>query len=150
MAWHYPPRQYHRFCDTVFSDESTVELPPHRPSIDCEITLKEGEKIWQRKLIDMPLEQQKVLKQYLNTQLEQGFIQSSTPPSLSRPVCHGQSISHEERTSYDWYRTLINTTVQSHQERRRVHLDHKEESQPAFDIVKEAKKRNDPIKLQLR
>jgi hypothetical protein len=79
--------------------------------MDCEITLKEGEKIWQRNLIDMPLEQQKVLKQYLNTQLERGFIQSSTPPSLSRPVCHGQSISHEERTSYDWYRTLINSKI---------------------------------------
>jgi hypothetical protein len=77
------PKQYHRFCDTVFSDESASELPPHRDAIDCEITLKEGEKLWQRKLIDMPLEQQRVLKQYLDTQLERGFIQPSNSPVAS-------------------------------------------------------------------
>ncbi|MFS5904746.1 pol polyprotein [Streptococcus agalactiae] len=77
------PKQYHRFCDTVFSDESASELPPHRTGVDCEITLTDGAKYWQEKLYDMPLDQQKVLKQYLDTQLQRGFIQPSKSPVAS-------------------------------------------------------------------
>lgn len=77
------PKQYQRFCDTVFSDESASELPPHRENVDCEITLHDGAKYWQEKLFDMPLEQQKVLKQYLDTQLQRGFIRPSKSPVAS-------------------------------------------------------------------
>lgn len=77
------PKQYHRFCDTVFSDESAAELPPHRDGTDCEIHLREGEKYWQCKLFDMPADQLKILKQYLDAQLAKGFIQPSNSPVAS-------------------------------------------------------------------
>lgn len=77
------PSDYQRFVDTVFSDESARLLPPKRHGFDAEITLKEGEKMWQSKLFDMPKPQLEVLKQYLDEQLAKGFIRPSNSPSSS-------------------------------------------------------------------
>jgi len=77
------PLQFHRFCDTVFSDESAAKLPPHREGIDAEVHLKEGEKLWQCKLFDMPKDQLEILKRYLDEQLSKGFIQPSNSPVAS-------------------------------------------------------------------
>ncbi|KAK8900787.1 hypothetical protein QC760_010551 [Botrytis cinerea] len=51
------PSKYQRFVNTVFSDKSARIFPPHRPGFDAEVTLKEGEKMWQSKLYDMPKDQ---------------------------------------------------------------------------------------------
>lgn len=77
------PLQFHRFCDTVFSDESAAKLPPHREGVDAQIHLKEGEKLWQCKLFDMPKDQLEVLKKYLDEQISKGFIQPSNAPVAS-------------------------------------------------------------------
>lgn len=72
-----------RFCDTVFSDESAKILPPDRPGVNAQIHLKEGEKLWQCKLFDMPKDQLEILKQYLDEQLAKGFISPSDSPVAS-------------------------------------------------------------------
>jgi hypothetical protein len=77
------PLQFHLFCDTVFSDESAAKLPPHREGVDAQIHLKEGEKLWQCKLFDMPKDQLEVLKAYLDEQISKGFIQPSNAPVAS-------------------------------------------------------------------
>jgi hypothetical protein len=77
------PTEFNRFVDTVFSDESARKLPPHRPGLDAEVTLKEGEKLWQCKLFDMPKDQLQILKQYLDEQLAKGFIRPSNSPVAS-------------------------------------------------------------------
>jgi hypothetical protein len=77
------PINFHKYCNDVFSDESAKILPPHRPGIDAEVHLKEGEKMWQCKLFDMPKDQLEVLKKYLDEQLSKGFIQPSKSPVAS-------------------------------------------------------------------
>ena len=77
------PTFAHRFCDSVFSDESARTLPPDRPGVNAQIHLKEGEKLWQCKLFDMPKDQLEILKQYLDEQLSKGFISPSDSPVAS-------------------------------------------------------------------
>lgn len=77
------PEMFRKYCDDVFSDESAKILPPHRPGIDAEVNLKEGEKLWQCKLFDMPKDQLEILKKYLDEQLAKGFIQPSKSPVAS-------------------------------------------------------------------
>lgn len=77
------PINFQKYCDDVFSDESAKILPPHRPGIDAEVHLKDGEKLWQCKLFDMPKDQLEVLKKYLDEQLAKGFIQPSKSPVAS-------------------------------------------------------------------
>lgn len=77
------PSFAHRFCDNIFSDESARTLPPDRPGVNAQIHLKEGEKLWQCKLFDMPKDQLEILKQYLDEQLAKGFISPSDSPVAS-------------------------------------------------------------------
>jgi len=36
------PQQYHEYLD-VFEEEEKTELPPHRPGVDLDIKLEEGQ-----------------------------------------------------------------------------------------------------------
>jgi hypothetical protein len=79
------PSEYRHFADTIFSDDAANELPPYRPGSDCEIKLKEGEKLRQSKLYDMSTEELKQLKALLDLELQRGFIRPSDSSS-SAPV----------------------------------------------------------------
>jgi hypothetical protein len=77
------PARYHPFVHTVFSDEEAQKLPPLRPGTDAEVRLKENERLWQCKLIDLPQNQLEALRLYLDEQLHKGFIQPSHSPVAS-------------------------------------------------------------------
>ena len=77
------PKQYHRFAQTVFSDEEAAKLPPLRPGMDAEVRLRQDERLWQCKLIDLPQNQLEALRHYLDEQLSRGFIQPSHSPVAS-------------------------------------------------------------------
>lgn len=79
------PEPFRRFAPTVFSDEAANELPPHRPDLDCKITVREGEKLRTTKVYDMSKEQLTTLKALLDLELQRGFIRPSKSSS-SAPV----------------------------------------------------------------
>jgi hypothetical protein len=72
-----------RFAASVFSDESAKELPPSRPGLDCAITIRQGEKLSSCKVYDMSKEPLTSLRQILDEQLGQGFIQPSSAGNSS-------------------------------------------------------------------
>lgn len=61
--------EYHKFAQTVFSDEAASVLPPFRPDHDCVITVREGEVLRTSKLYDMSQEQHSALKALLDVEL---------------------------------------------------------------------------------
>jgi len=76
-----------RFADSDFSDEAAAvlpPLPPHRPNHDCEIRVKERERLTTSKIY-VSKETLTVLKQPLDVELARGFIRLSRPES-SAPV----------------------------------------------------------------
>jgi hypothetical protein len=79
------PLEFRHFADTIFSDEAANELPPFRPGSDCEIRLREGQKLRASKLYDMSQEELKQLKALLDLELQRGFIRPSKSES-SAPV----------------------------------------------------------------
>ncbi|HST80075.1 MAG TPA: pol polyprotein [Verrucomicrobiae bacterium] len=79
------PPEFRHHADTVFSDLGAAGLPAHRPGYDCEITIKEGEKLKTSKIYDMSQEQLRVLKQLLDVELAKGFLRPSKSES-SAPV----------------------------------------------------------------
>lgn len=79
------PERFRRFAHTVFSDEAAAALPPFRPGLDCEIKVREGEKLSTSKIYDMSQEQLTTLKALLDVELAKGFIRPSQSSS-SAPV----------------------------------------------------------------
>lgn len=79
------PPPFRIYADSIFSDEAAARLPPHRPEYDCDITIRDGERLKTSKIYDMSQEQLATLKQLLDKELARGFIRSSTSES-SAPV----------------------------------------------------------------
>lgn len=79
------PESFRSYADSVFSDESASKLPPLRPGLDCEIKIREGEKLKTSKIYDMSQQQLTNLKALLDVELQKGFIRPSQSPS-SAPV----------------------------------------------------------------
>ena len=79
------PLGYRHFAHTVFSDESAAHLPPHREGVDCEIKIREGEKLRTSKYYQMSTEELSTLKQLLDAEVQKGFIRKSNSES-SAPV----------------------------------------------------------------
>jgi hypothetical protein len=77
------PSRYHRFANSVFSDDSAAQLPPHRGELDCSIEVKQGETLSTCKIYDMSKEQLDTLKAILDEQLQKGFIRPSTSANSS-------------------------------------------------------------------
>lgn len=76
---------FRSYADSVFSDQSAAQLPPHRPGTDCTIKVRDGETLSTSKIYDMSQEQLTVLKQLLDAELAKGFIRPSKSES-SAPV----------------------------------------------------------------
>lgn len=79
------PKQFHRSAHTVFPDEAAAALPPHKTGLDCEIEIREGEKLSTSKVYDMSAEQLSTPKALLDVELAKGFIRPSSSSS-SAPV----------------------------------------------------------------
>lgn len=79
------PGDFRGYADSVFSDEGAASLPQHRPGSDCEIRIREGEKLKTSKIYDMSQEQLTTLKHLLDAELRKGFIRPSRSES-SAPV----------------------------------------------------------------
>jgi len=67
------PKQYHEFL-LLFSKVLADRLPPHRPSIDHEVRLREGETPSWGPLYKMSREELVVMKEWLEDNMTKGFI----------------------------------------------------------------------------
>jgi hypothetical protein len=67
------PEQYHEFLP-LFSKVLADRLPPHRPNIDHEVRLKEGETPSWGPLYKMSREELLVMKEWLEDNMTKGFI----------------------------------------------------------------------------
>lgn len=73
------PAAYHEFLD-IFDKQKADILPPHRP-YDCPIELLPGSEITFGRIFPLSELEFKVLSQYINENLEKGFIWPSTSPA---------------------------------------------------------------------
>jgi hypothetical protein len=77
------PNLYHEFLP-LFSKVLADRLPPHRPNIDHEVRLKEGETPSWGPLSKMSREELVVMKEWLKDNLTKGFIRQSSSPYAAR------------------------------------------------------------------
>jgi hypothetical protein len=73
------PKQYHEFLP-LFNKVSADRLPPHRPGIDHEVWLKEGEIPTWGPLYSMSRAELVVLKEQLEENMSKGSIRQSSSP----------------------------------------------------------------------
>jgi hypothetical protein len=73
------PEQYYEFLP-LFNNELADRLPPHRPGIDHEVHLKDGEIPTWGPLYSMSRAELVVLKEWLEENLSNEFIQHSSSP----------------------------------------------------------------------
>jgi len=71
------PKQYHEFSP-LFNKVLADRFPPHRPGIDQEVRLKEGEKLAWGPLYSMSRGKLVVLKEWLEKNMSKGFICQSS------------------------------------------------------------------------
>jgi hypothetical protein len=71
------PEQYHEFL-SLFNKVLTDRLPPHRPGIDHEFRLKDGETPTWGPLYSMSRAELVVLKEWLEENMSKGFIRQSS------------------------------------------------------------------------
>jgi len=80
------PEQYHEFLP-LFSKILADRLPPHRPGIDREVRLKEGETPRWGPLYSMLRTELVVLKEWLEENMSKGFIRQSSSPFAAPVLC---------------------------------------------------------------
>ncbi len=101
------PEEYHEFLD-VFSLKEAEKLPPHR-DYDHEIVLEEGKKLPFGPLYSMSRNELIVLKDWLEENLQKGFIRPSFSPAAS-PVLFVKKPEGGLRFCVD-YRALNNISI---------------------------------------
>jgi hypothetical protein len=103
------PKEYHEFLD-VFSRKELERLPEHRP-YDHKIVLEEGKNPTFGPLYGMSQNELKVLRKYLNENLEKGFIRASSSP-VAAPVIFVKKPGGGLRFCVD-YRALNAITIKN-------------------------------------
>jgi len=78
------PEQYHEFLP-LFNKVLADRLPPHRPGIDHEVRLEDGETPTWGPLYSMSRTELIVLKEWLEKNMSKGFIRQSSSP-FAAPV----------------------------------------------------------------
>jgi hypothetical protein len=78
------PKQYHEILP-LFNKVLADRLPPHRPGIDHEVRLKEGETPTWGPLCSMSRAELVILKEWLQQNMSKGFIWHSSSP-FAAPV----------------------------------------------------------------
>ena len=94
------PSKYHDFLD-VFSRKHADVLPKHRPGYDHTIELIEGKAPTWGPLYSMSADELKVLKAYIETMVDKGFIQASSSSAAS-PVLFAKKPSGGLRFCVDY------------------------------------------------
>lgn len=74
------PERFLRDYSDVFSETNADILPVHRP-YDCEIPVNPGSEIPYGKIYNLTEEEAKTLEDYVNENLEKGFIRHSSSPA---------------------------------------------------------------------
>ena len=75
------PEEYHEFLD-VFSKKEANQLPPHRP-YDHKVPLKPGSSPPYQQMYGMSQAELQVAKQYIEENLDKGFIRASSSPAAA-------------------------------------------------------------------
>jgi len=70
------PQEYHGYLD-VFEEEEKTELPPHRPGVDLEIKLEEGEGLPIKKIYALSQNELIELWSYIKQNAERGWIRET-------------------------------------------------------------------------
>jgi len=65
------PQEYHKYLDVFEAGEKT-KLPPHRPQVDLEIKLEEGEGLPIKKIYALSQDELKELWSYIKQNEERG------------------------------------------------------------------------------
>jgi len=69
-------QEYHGYLD-VFEEEEKTKLPPHRPGVDLEIKLKEGQGLPIKKIYALSQDELKELWNYIKQNEERGWIRET-------------------------------------------------------------------------
>jgi len=95
------PEQYHEFL-ALFRKILADRLPPHRPGIDHEARLNEGETPTWGPLYSMSRMELVVLKEWLEENTSKGFIHQSSSP-FAAPVLFAKKPDGELRFCLDYW-----------------------------------------------
>jgi len=104
------PEQYHEFLP-LFNMVLADRLPPHRPGIDHEVQLKDGETPTWGRLYSMSRTELVVLKEWLEENISKGFIRQSSSP-FAAPVLFAKKPGGELRLCID-YRDINSKTIKN-------------------------------------
>jgi len=104
------PEQYHEFL-TLFNKVLADRLPPHRPAIDHEVRLKDGETPTWGPLYSMSRAELVVLKEWLEENMSKGFIRQSSSP-FAAPVLFAKKPGGGLRFCID-YRDINSKTIKN-------------------------------------
>ena len=104
------PKQYHEFLP-LFSKVLADRLPPHRPGIDHEVGLKEGETPMWGPLYSMSRTELVVLKEWLEENMSKGFNRQSSSP-FAAPVLFARKSDGGLRFCID-YRNINSKTIKN-------------------------------------
>ena len=102
------PVAYHEFLD-MFREETGIEALPKHGKWDHEIPIEEGKEPPFSPIYPMSADDLRTLKEYIDTNLEKGFIRPSTSPAGS-PVLFVPKKGGEKRLCID-YRKLNAITI---------------------------------------
>jgi len=70
------PQEYHGYLD-VFEEEEKTKLPPHRPGVDLDIKLEEGQGLLVKKIYALSLDELEELWNYIKQNEERGWIRET-------------------------------------------------------------------------
>jgi len=104
------PEQYREFL-TLFNQVLADRLPPHRPGIDHEVRLKDGETPMWGPLYSMSRAELVVLKEWLEENMSKGFIRQSSSP-FAAPVLFAKKPEGGLRLCID-YRDINSKTIKN-------------------------------------
>ena len=104
------PEQYHEFLP-LFNKVLADRLPPHRPGIDHEVRLKDGETPTWGPLYSMSRAELVVLKDWLEENMSKGFIRQSSSP-FAAPVLFAKKPGGGLRFCID-YRDINSKTIKN-------------------------------------
>ena len=102
------PEEYHEYV-SVFNQESSNSLPPHRPGFDCEIELIPGARLYKGPIYPMNPLQTEEADKYIEENLIKGFIRPSKSPA-AYPVLFQKKKDGSLRFCVD-YRKLNEVTI---------------------------------------
>jgi hypothetical protein len=109
------PQEYHQYLDAFEKDEKT-KLPPHRPGVDLEIQLEEGQKLPTKKIYALSEDELEELRQYIKQNEKRGWIEKPT-----RKEDHQSCLSKRKMANSDFAWTIEHSTTSQKKTDTRYH-----------------------------